>query len=106
LSQLRDKEEQIAAAGGQVLAIAVSSVFAQQAFARHLGVRFPMLSDWNRTVSPAYGVQYDVWRGHRGVAKRSVFVIDRQGLIRYRWVTDDALILPDFDAAIAVLRQL
>jgi glutaredoxin-dependent peroxiredoxin len=106
LSQLRDKEEQIGAAGGQVIAIAVSSVFAQQAFARHLGVRFPLLSDWNRTVSPAYGVQYDVWRGHRGVAKRSVFVIDRQGLIRYRWVTDDALVLPDFDVAIAVLRQL
>ncbi len=32
--------------------------------------------------------------------------IDRQGIIRYRWVTDDALVLPDFDAAIAVLRQL
>jgi len=37
LSQLRDKEEQVRAAGGQVIAIAVSSVFAQQAFARHLG---------------------------------------------------------------------
>jgi peroxiredoxin len=106
LSQLRDKEAQAQAAGGQVIAIAVSSVFAQQAFGQHLGVRFPLLSDWNRTVTPAYGVQYDVWRGHQGVAKRSVFVIDRQGVIRYRWVTDDALVLPDFDAAIAVLRQL
>jgi glutaredoxin-dependent peroxiredoxin len=106
LSQLRDKEEQVRAAGGQVIAVAVSSVFAQQAFARHLGVSFPLLSDWNRTVAPAYGVQYDVWRGHQGVAKRSVFVIDRQGIIRYRWVTDDALVLPDFDAAIGVLRQL
>jgi peroxiredoxin len=42
----------------------------------------------------------------RKVAKRSVFVIDRQGIVRYRWVTDDALVLPDFDAAIAMLRQL
>ena len=102
---MRDKEERVRAAGGQVIAVAVSSIFAQQAFGRHLGVNFPLLSDWNRTVSPAYGVQYDVWRGHQGVAKRSVFVIDRQGLIRYRWVTDDALVLPDFDAAIAVLQQ-
>jgi peroxiredoxin len=106
LSQLRDKEAQAQAAGGQVIAVAVSSVFAQQAFARHLGLGFPLLSDWNRTVTPAYGVQYDVWRGHQGVAKRSVFVIDRQGIIRYRWVTDDARVLPDFDAAIAVLQQL
>ena len=103
---MRDKEAQAQAAGGQVIATAVSSVFAQQAFGQYLGVRFPLLSDWNRTVTPAYGVQYDVWRGHQGVAKRSVFVIDRQGVIRYRWVTDDALVLPDFDAAIAVLRQL
>jgi peroxiredoxin len=106
LSQLRDKEQQVRTAGGQVIAIAVSGIFAQQAFARHLEVHFPLLSDWNRTVSPAYGVQYDVWRGHQGVAKRAVFVIDRQGIIRYRWLTDDALVLPDFDAAIAVLRQL
>src|SRR5712691_13199175 len=93
-------------AGGQVMAVCVSSVFAQQAFARSLGVEFPMVSDWNRTVSPAYGVQYDVWRGHQGIAKRSVFLIDRQGIVRYRWVTADALVLPDFDAATAVLRQL
>jgi len=103
---LRDKEAQVQAAGGRVVAVAVSSVFAQQAFAGPLGVHFPLLSDWNCTVTPAYGVQYDVWRGHQGVAKRSVFVIDCQGIVRYRWVTDDALVLPDFDAAIAVLRQL
>jgi peroxiredoxin len=103
---LRDKEAEVRAAGGQVLAVAVTSVFAQQAFARHLGVGFPMVSDWNRAVAPAYGVQYDVWRGHQGVAKRSVFVIDRDRTIRYRWVTDDATVLPDFDAAIAVLREL
>ncbi len=65
-----------------------------------------MVSDWNRAVAPAYGVQYDVWRGHQGVAKRSVFVIDRDRTIRYRWVTDDATVLPDFDAAIAALREL
>jgi peroxiredoxin len=106
LSQLRDKEQQVCTAGGQVIALAVSSMFAQQAFARHLEVHFPLLSDWNRTVSPAYGVQYDVWRGQQGVAKRSVFVIDQQGIIRYRWVTDDAMVLPDFDAVIEVLRQL
>jgi peroxiredoxin len=103
---LRDKESLVREAGGQIVAVAVSSVFAQQAFARHLEAPFPMVSDWNRTVSPAYGVQYDVWRGHRGVAKRSVFVIDRDGRVRYRWVTDDATVLPDFDEAIQALRGL
>jgi peroxiredoxin len=98
--------DQVRASGGQALAVAVTSVFAQQAFARQLGVDFPMVSDWNREVVQAYGVQYDIWRGHRGVAKRSVFVIDRDGTIRYRWVTDDATVLPDFDEAIEALREV
>jgi peroxiredoxin len=101
---LRDYEAEIQARGGQIVAVAVSSVFAQQAFARHLEAAFPLLSDWNRTVSSAYGVQYDVWRGHQGVAKRSVFVIDQQRRVRYRWVTDDAAVLPDFRPVLAALE--
>lgn len=97
---------EIRSLGAEIAAIAVTSVFAQQAFAKSLGVDFPLLSDWNRHVSGAYGVQYDVWRGHEGLAKRSLFVIDRDGIIRYRWATDDALMLPDFDEAIAALRAL
>ena len=97
---------EIRALGAEIVAVAVTSVFAQQAFAQSLGVDFPLVSDWNRTVAPAYGVQYEVWRGHQGVAKRSVFVVDRDGIIRYRWVTDDALVLPDYDEAIAALRTL
>ena len=92
--------------GAQIVAVAVTAVFSQQAFARSLGVDFPLVSDWNRAVAPAYGVQYDVWRGHQGIAKRSVFVVDREGVIRYRWVTDDALVMPDYDAAIEALRAL
>ena len=102
---MRDKETQVQAAGGQVIAVAVSSVFAQQAFARHLEVSFPLLSTGIARCR-RHTACSDVWRGHQGVAKRSVFVIDRQGMVRYRWVTDDALVLPDFDAAIAVLQQL
>ena len=97
---------EIRALGAEIVAVAVTSVFAQQAFARSLGVDFPLVSDWNRTAAPAYGVQYDVWRGHQGVAKRSLFVIDRDGVIRYRWVTDDAFVLPDYDAAIEALRAI
>ena len=90
--------------GADLLAVAVTATFSQQAFAESLGVDFPFLSDWDRDVCAAYGVQYDVWKGHRGVAKRSVFVIDQDRVVRYRWVTDDALVLPDLDEAVQVLR--
>ena len=84
--------------------MAVTATYSQQAFAESLGVDFALLSDWDRDVSAAYGVQYDEWKGHRGLAKRSLFVIDPAGVVRYRWVTDDALVLPELDEAVAVLR--
>jgi peroxiredoxin len=90
--------------GTQVLAVAVTATFSQQAFAASLGVDFPLLSDWDRRVCASYGARYPVWKGHAGVAKRSLFVIGSDGIIRYRWVTDDALILPDLDALIEAAR--
>ena len=92
--------------GTSAVGVAVTATFSQQRFAADLQLRFPLLSDWDREVSTAWGVSYDVWKGHRGVAKRAVFVIDRDGVVRYRWVTDDALIQPDYDAMLAALREL
>lgn len=43
---------------------------------------------------------------YEGLAKRSLFVIGADGVIRYRWVTDDALVLPDLDEPIAILEGL
>jgi peroxiredoxin len=92
--------------GAGVAAVAVTATFSQMAFAKHLGVPFPLLSDWSRETCSAYGVRYDVWKEHDGLAKRSVFVIDRGGVIRYRWVTDDALETPDLEEALQVLEDL
>jgi glutaredoxin-dependent peroxiredoxin len=92
--------------GAKVAAVAVTATFSQMAFAKHLGVPFPLLSDWSRETCTAYGVRYEVWKEHDGLAKRSLFVIDREGTIRYRWVTDDALETPDIDRALQVLEQL
>lgn len=99
-------EPAISEAGGQVLAIAVSATFAQQAFAASLGIGFPLLSDWDRQVCESYGVRYDSWKGHAGIAKRSLFLVDQGGTVRYRWVTDDAYVEPDLDEAMTVLRSL
>jgi len=92
--------------GAEAVAVAVTATFSQMAFASSLGVDFPMLSDWEGEVAGRYGARYDVWKEHVGVAKRTVFVIDRSGIIRYRWQTEDALILPEFDEALGVLREL
>lgn len=92
--------------GASILAVAVTATYSQQAFAASLGVDFALLSDWERTVSAQYGAQYAVWKGHSGLAKRSVFVLDQSGVVRYRWVTDDAAQQPDLDVALDALRAL
>jgi peroxiredoxin len=92
--------------GGGIAAVAVTATFSQMAFAKHLDVPFPLLSDWGRDTSAAYGVRYDVWKEHDGLAKRSLFVIDREGTIRYRWVTDNALETPDIEEALELLSVL
>jgi len=81
--------------GVEPLAVAVTATYSQMAFARQLGVDVPLLSDWDRRVSRAYGVAYDSWKGHAGVAKRALFLVRRDGRVGYRWVTDDAEQLPD-----------
>ncbi len=97
---------QIEAMGGRIAAIAVTATFSQMAFAKHLAVPFPLLSDWRRETCAAYGVQYDVWKEHDGLAKRSLFLIDGSGIIRYRWVTDDALETPVIEDALEVMASL
>jgi peroxiredoxin len=96
----------IEAVGGSIAAVAVTATFSQMAFSEHLGAPFPLLSDWGRETCAAYGVRYDVWKEHDGLAKRSLFVIDADGVIRYRWVTDDALVTPDEREAIDVMAGL
>lgn len=92
--------------GAEVVAISVSAIYAQQAFAESLGVDFALLSDWGGNVTRSYGVEYDSWKGHVGLAKRSVFIIDQAGVVRYRWVTEDASVQPDFDQVTAQLAEI
>ncbi|MDA0337047.1 MAG: peroxiredoxin [bacterium] len=90
----------------EVLGISVDSPFSQKAWAEKEGIGIPLLSDLNKEVSAAYGAQYGELLGFTGVAKRSAFVIDKQGAIRYASVSEDAKVLPDFTAVKACLEAL
>jgi peroxiredoxin len=90
----------------EVLGISVDSPFSQKAWAEKEGIGIPLLSDLNREVSAAYGAQYDDFIGFNGVAKRSAFVIDKEGVVRYASISDDPKVLPDFEAVRACLQSL
>lgn len=82
-----------------LVGVSVDSSFALKAFAQTYNLPFPLLSDFNKKVTRAYGVLQDPWVafGYRGVAKRSVFVVDSKGMLRYRWSTDVPSEEPPYD---------
>ena len=90
----------------RVIAISVDSPFALKSWADQDGITLTLLSDFNKEVSAAYGAQYEDFIGLKGVAKRSAFVIDKGGVIRFASVSDDPTVLPDFEAIRACLQAL
>ena len=103
--QLPSIEKQMArirATGAVVLGVSVDSHYANSAFADRLSLSFPLLSDFNREVSEAYGVLIAP-KGHSG---RAVFVVDRTGRIAYRDVSPTPADVPDNEALIAALEAL
>ncbi len=91
----------------QVLAISVDSIFTLGRFKEDQGLNFPLLSDFNKEVSKAYGAFYDEFVfGMLGVSRRAAFVVDGTGHIQYAEVLESAGDLPDFKALNEVLAGL
>jgi peroxiredoxin len=90
-----------------VFGISVDSPFTLAKFKEEQGLNFPLLSDFNKEVSTAYGAIYDAFIGWmKGVSKRSAFVIDKQGVIQYAEVLESAGDLPNFAAIQQTLSSL
>jgi peroxiredoxin len=85
--------------GAEVLAISVDSPFTLAKFKEVNNYQFPLLSDFNKEVSKAYGAYYEEFVFNlKGVAKRAAFVLDENHLVVYAQVLESAGDLPDFDA--------
>ncbi|MDB5145186.1 MAG: peroxiredoxin [Mucilaginibacter sp.] len=101
LCTMRDNFGYYDGLNAQILAISVDSPFTLAKFKEENNYQFPLLSDFNKTVSPAYGAWYDEFvLGLKGVSKRAAFVLDEEQNVIYAEVLDVATDLPDF-AAIA-----
>ena len=94
---MRDNINSLQNENTQVVAISVDSPFSLDVWATKEGYDFPLLSDFNKEVSAAYGVIYENLLGFRGISKRSAFVIDKNGAVQYAWVTEDASKLPELE---------
>lgn len=106
LCNFRDSMADLNKVSAQVFAVSVDTFFALKAWGDAQGYTFPLLSDFNKTVIRDYGVFNEDMIGLKGIAKRAVFVIDRNGVVRHREVLDDARNEPDYTKVTAALASL
>jgi len=93
-------------ANAQVLGISVDTFFTLKAFQDQQKLPFPLLSDFNKQAIRDYGVFNEDMIGLKGIARRAVFVIDKDGVVRHREVLEDARNEPNYDAVFSALASL
>jgi glutaredoxin-dependent peroxiredoxin len=104
----RDDMAKFNSLNAQTVGISVDSIFTLKIFAQTYNLQFPLLSDFNKKVSRAYGVLQEAWVafGYKGVSKRAAFVLDGKGILRYKWVTDAPSNEPPYDEILSSLSKL
>ncbi len=101
---LRDRSAELEDAGVQVYAVSRDSPYCHLAWLQALDLTFPLLSDWNGEAVEAFGVAFE-YRGMRGVAERSAFVVDGDGVVRGAWRYGTSE-LPDVAELVEAARAL
>ena len=105
LCTMRDSFGYYTGMNAEVVGVSVDSPFTLAKFKEEQAYQFPLLSDFNKEISRAYGAFYeDFVFNLKGVSKRAAFVIDEQGTIIHAEVLEDAGNMPNFDAIKKVIE--
>ncbi len=107
LCTVRDNLNVYTSLNADVVGISVDSLFSLGKFKEEQQYNFPLLSDFNKETSQAYGTFYDEFvLDMKGVARRAAFVVDKDGMVQYAEVLESAGDLPNFDAIKEALSGL
>ena len=107
LCAVRDNISWYNSINAKVFGISVDALHTLARYKEEQQFNFTLLSDFNKEVSRAYDSIYELWAyGMKGVSKRSAFVIDKDGLIRYAEVLENADAIPDFEQIQGTLNGL
>jgi peroxiredoxin len=93
---------------GDVVAVSVNDPFTNKAFADANRLQFPILSDYAREAVKKLNIFHNDFAGMKGyvAAKRSVFILDRNGVVRYKWVSEDPTKEPNYEEVKAQLARI
>jgi len=101
MCSVRDRWEDYSATGAEVVGISTNTSDSHKSFAEHHDLPLRLLADVDRTVADLYGAQSLI----PGKVARSVFVIDANGVVRYRDVRPLGLFRPKDDDTIEAIRK-
>lgn len=106
LCHTRDNLKIYSSLDAEIIGISVDTFFTLKEFKQSQNLNFQLLSDFNKTVSEDYDVLYEDFFGMKGVSKRSVFVINKEGRVVHSEILENANELPDFNALQNILTEL
>lgn len=107
LCSIRDNYNVYTSLNTEVVGISIDSLFSLDKFKKEQNYNFDLLSDFNKTASKDYNTLYETFAfGMIGVSKRSAFVVDKNGILQYAEVLEDAGKQPNFDAIKACLEKI
>lgn len=107
LCSVRDTISLYNDANAKVFGISVDSLHTLARYKSDQNLNFSLLSDFNKEVSSLYGSLYETFGYNmKGVSKRSAFLVDKNGIIRYAEVLENASEVPSFEKIQAVLAGL
>lgn len=92
----------------QVVGISVNDPFTNKGFAETHHLQFPLLSDYTRETIKKFNIYHNDFAGLKGytAAKRSVFILDEKGTVRYKWISEDPTKEPNYEEIKATLSKL
>ena len=92
--------------GVQILGISTNSMFTHAGWKSRIMIPFPLLADFDASVTELYGVLEGDIGYLEGRSKRAIFVINKEGILVYKWVTDNPALEPDYDKILTVCKNM
>jgi len=108
MCEFRDSMARLIDLNAQVVGISVNDPFSNKGFAEKNRLPFPILSDYKREAIKTYGLELHDFAGLSGytVAKRSIFILDHKGIVRYVWVSENPAVEPNYREIQNILQQI
>ena len=108
MCEFRDSMARLTDLKAQVIGISVNDPFSNKGFVEKNRLPFPVLSDYKRETIKNYGLELPNFAGLDGytAAKRSIFILDAKGVVRYVWISDNPAVEPNYQEIQKALEEI